>query len=134
MVAWGALGKQNRRVRSNDTDILMRLAAFERVRLLSKMHDHLTQKELRSGFEFNYQRVPLVNPQRGIFKPRSMRYLLSIRTVFPRPGGRVWYDDQREVHARSSKATTRSTMPLWGMTRTPPTTNGFERHTKTGSR
>ena len=83
---------------SNDTDILMRLAAFERVRLLSKMHDHLTQKELRSGFVFDGQRVPLVNPQRGIFKPRSMRYLLSIRTVFPRPGGRVWYDDQREVH------------------------------------
>ena len=27
-----------------------------------------------------------------------MRYLLSIRTVFPRLGGRVWYDDQREVH------------------------------------
>ena len=76
----------------------MRLAAFERVRLLSKMHDHLTQKELRSGFIFDGQRVPLVNPQRGIFKPRSMRYLLSIRTVFPRPGGRVWYDDQREVH------------------------------------
>ena len=83
---------------SNDNDILMRLAAFERVRLLSKMHDHLTQKELRSGFGFNNHRVPLVNPQRGIFKPRSMRYLLSVRTVFPRPGGRVWYDDQREVH------------------------------------
>ena len=62
------------------------------------MHDHLTKKELRSGFVFDGQRVPLVNPQRGIFKPRSMRYLLSIRTVFPRPGGRVWYDDQREVH------------------------------------
>ncbi len=64
---------QNHRVSSSDTDILMRLAAFERVRLLSKMHDHLTQKELRSGFEFNNQRVPLVNPQRGIFKPRSVR-------------------------------------------------------------
>ena len=83
---------------SNDSDILMRLKAFERVEMLSKMHDHLTQKELRSGFIFDGQRVPLVNPQRGIFKPRSMRYLLSIRTVFPRPGGRVWYDDQREVH------------------------------------
>jgi putative restriction endonuclease len=40
----------------------------------------------------------LVNPQRGIFKPRQMQYLLSIRTVFPRPGARVWYDDQRQVH------------------------------------
>jgi putative restriction endonuclease len=27
-----------------------------------------------------------------------MRYLLSIRTVFPRRGARVWYDDQRRVH------------------------------------
>ncbi len=27
-----------------------------------------------------------------------MRFLLSIKTVFPRPGSRVWYDDQREVH------------------------------------
>ena len=52
----------NQRVSSSDTDILMRLAAFERVKLLSKMHDHLTQEELRSGFEFNNQRVPLVNP------------------------------------------------------------------------
>jgi putative restriction endonuclease len=27
-----------------------------------------------------------------------MRYLLSIRTVYPRTGARVWYDDQRRVH------------------------------------
>ena len=27
-----------------------------------------------------------------------MPCLLSIRTVFPRKGGRVWYDDQRHVH------------------------------------
>ena len=44
------------------------------------------------------ERVPLINPQRGIFKPQQMRFLLSIRTVFPVPGRRVWYDDQREVH------------------------------------
>jgi putative restriction endonuclease len=40
----------------------------------------------------------VINPQRGIFKPQQMRYLLSIRTVFPKPGGKVWYDDQRDVH------------------------------------
>jgi len=39
-----------------------------------------------------------VNPQRGIFKPREMNWLLSIRTVFPKPGNRVWYDDQRHIH------------------------------------
>jgi putative restriction endonuclease len=27
-----------------------------------------------------------------------MRSLLSINTVFPKPGAKVWYDDQREVH------------------------------------
>lgn len=62
------------------------------------MYDHLTAEELKPGFVFEGERIPLVNPQRGIFKPRQMRYLLSIKTVFPRPGARVWYDDQRDVH------------------------------------
>jgi putative restriction endonuclease len=83
---------------AEDVDTLMRMAAFEHVRRLSELHDHLTAKELNPGFIFEGERVPLVNPQRGIFKPRQMRYLLSIKTVFPRPGARVWYDDQREVH------------------------------------
>lgn len=58
----------------------------------------LTSDDLAAGFTFQGQRVPLVNPQRGIFKPRAMRHLLSIRTVYPRTGARVWYDDQRRVH------------------------------------
>ena len=29
-----------------------------------------------------------------------MRYLLSIKTVIPRPGGRVWYDNQLEAHGQ----------------------------------
>src|ERR1035437_3798096 len=31
-------------------------------------------------------------------QPHQMQFLLSIKTVFPKPGGKVWYDDQREVH------------------------------------
>ena len=80
------------------TETLMRLAAFEHVRRLSEIHDHLTATELKPGFIFNGERIPLINPQRGIFKPQQMRFLLSIKTVFPKPGGKVWYDDQREVH------------------------------------
>jgi putative restriction endonuclease len=80
-----------------DRDTLMRIAAFEHVRRLGEIHDHLTAKELKPGFVFNGERIPLINPQRGIFKPQ-MRFLLSIKTVFPKPGGKVWYDDQREVH------------------------------------
>ena len=81
-----------------DVDTQMRLEAFAHVQMLSESHDHLTANELRRGFMFQGERVPLINPQRGIFKPQRMRYLLSIRTVFPRSGARVWYDDQRVAH------------------------------------
>ncbi len=85
-------------MRAENADFPMRMAAFEHVRRLSELHDHLTANELRPGFIFEGKRIPLVNPQRGIFKPKQMRYLLSIKTVVPRPGARVWYDDQLEVH------------------------------------
>jgi putative restriction endonuclease len=81
-----------------DSDTAMRLAAFAHVRHLSEVRDRLTAIDLKPGFQFGGERIPLLNPQRGIFKPTQMQYLLSIKTVFPKPGGRVWYDDQREVH------------------------------------
>ena len=65
---------------------------------LCEVHDHLTAAQLGEGFYLNGQRYPLVNPRRGIFKPVQMRFLLSVNTVFPKSGNRVWYDDQREVH------------------------------------
>ena len=82
----------------DELDTLTRIAAFDYVRRLGEIHDHLTATELKPGFIFNDERIPLINPQRGIFKPRQMRFLLSIKTVFPKPGNKVWYDDQREVH------------------------------------
>lgn len=83
---------------TKELDTAMRAAAFAQVRWLSEVHDHLTAVDLKPGFVFSGERIPLINPQRGIFKPRQMRYLLSIKTVYPRPGGKVWYDDQRQVH------------------------------------
>lgn len=82
----------------DSSDALIRAAAFDHVRNLSAIRDHLTADDLKAGFTFNGERIPLINPRRGIFKPKQMRYLLSIKTVFPRPGARVWYDDQRTVH------------------------------------
>ena len=79
-------------------DTVLRMAAFERVRGLREIHDHLTAQQLGEGFFVDGQRYPLINPRRGIFKPAQMRFLLSINTVFPKSGNRVWYDDQREVH------------------------------------
>jgi putative restriction endonuclease len=78
-------------------DAAMRQAAVAQLDRLAASRP-LTSEDLAAGFMFRGERVPLVNPQRGIFKPRVMRHLLSIRTVFPRTGARVWYDDQRRVH------------------------------------
>lgn len=80
------------------TDAVLRAAAFEQIRRLLVTRTQLTAKDLAVGFFCDGIRVPFLNPQRGIFKPRQMERLLSIRTVFPKPGGRVWYDDQRVVH------------------------------------
>jgi putative restriction endonuclease len=79
-------------------DQALRNAAFREVKRLADVNGDLTGRDLRAGFMWDGQRIPLINPQRGIFKPTQMPFLLSIRTVFPRPGARVWYDDQRQVH------------------------------------
>ena len=84
----------------SEHDAAIRQAAFDRIRMLQSRDLVLTHQDIARGFQFEDQRVPFINPQRGIFKPRPMPYLLSIRTVFPRKGGRVWYDDQRNVHAQ----------------------------------
>lgn len=82
----------------SSSDWVMRAAAFRQVRSLQDIQGHLTSADLRAGFQFDRERVPLVNPQKGIFKPQKMEALLSIRTVFPKAGGKVWYDDQKNVH------------------------------------
>jgi putative restriction endonuclease len=77
-------------------EIQLRHAAFETVSRAAILNGGvLSSDDLAAGFQ--YQGDPLINPQRGIFKPRQMAALLSIRTVFPRQGSRVWYDDQRSV-------------------------------------
>ena len=81
-------------------DSPLRQAAFHHVQRLQSLHGHLSAAQIRAGFMFGGERMPLVNPQRGIFKPRPMRSCLSIRTVFPRSGARIWYDDQREAHRK----------------------------------
>jgi putative restriction endonuclease len=81
-----------------DSDTAMRLAAFAHIRQLLELRNVLTADDLAQGFQFGGVRIPLINPRRGIFRSTQMRYLLSIKTVFPKAVGRVWYDDQREVH------------------------------------
>src|SRR5882762_1798118 len=84
---------------ASTNDVQLRQTAFEHVNRLAVLNSGvLSSDDLAAGFRFDGERIPLINPQRGIFRPRQMAGLLSIRTVFPRQGGRVWYDDQREAH------------------------------------
>ena len=82
----------------NSPDTRMRLAAFDHVRQLMGVRDWLTWSELSAGFVYGDKQVHLLNKPRGIFKPRQMQYLLSIKTVVPRSGRSIWYEDQRQVH------------------------------------
>lgn len=84
----------------NDLDTQMRMQAFDQVKRLNDHYGYLTKSELDLGFTFNGKRYPIYNQPRGIFKPKEMKYLLSIKTVFPRPGRRIQYDDQRQALQR----------------------------------
>ena len=67
-----------------EQDEAIRLAALEHIGRLRDTHAYLSGADLNEGFVFQGERIPFVNRQRGIFKPRQLKYLLSIRTVFPR--------------------------------------------------
>jgi putative restriction endonuclease len=67
-------------------DGVIRQAAFDHVRALQSRDLVLSHDDIARGFVCEGQRWPLWNPQRGIFKPRGMPFLLSIRTVFPKKG------------------------------------------------
>ena len=78
----------------------IRLRAFERVLALERIHQAVPWSEIKRGFEFNGEKVHLATKPRGIFKPKQMETVLSIRTVIPRAGRKIWYDDQ--VQAQQS--------------------------------
>lgn len=82
---------------SETLDAEIRSAAFAQLRQLVALHGALTNAQLSEGFVFDGHRLPWTNTPRGIFKPRQMRHLLSIKTVFPRGDRAARYDDQRQA-------------------------------------
>lgn len=56
--------------------------------------DLVDQAQL-TNFEYEGQRIPLMDRQRGIRKPAGMDAALSIRTVFTEPGATPPYKDQQ---------------------------------------
>lgn len=72
----------------------IRTAAFEFLgRLAIQFGEVLPATELRAGFSFEDQRVPLMGPQ-GIFKPAVLEWPLSITTVPIVPGKPRPYEDE----------------------------------------
>ena len=78
-------------------DTAMRAAAFRHVRKLVEQYGAVPYSVIRQRFMFEGESIALFDGQRGIHKPRQMKYLLSITTSFPK-GKRVWYQDQLKVH------------------------------------
>ena len=53
-------------------DAQLRQAAFDQVNRLAVLRGGvLDSADLAGGFDFRGARIPLINPQRGIFKPRQ---------------------------------------------------------------
>ena len=77
-----------------EIDQRIRVKAFEHVLALQNVHKTLSWSQIRQGFDFRGVRVHLATKARGIFKPKQMSTLLSIKTVVPKPGRKHWYDDQ----------------------------------------
>jgi putative restriction endonuclease len=85
-------------VSSDPEDDAWRSAAFKHVSLLLAGTTVLSREAINTPFFLGGERATLVDPQRGIHKPRVMRHLLSVTTVMPAKGRRIWYADQTSVH------------------------------------
>lgn len=64
------------------------------MRWLAQRADRLLTGPELASFEINGQRIPLMDPQRGIRKPASLDAALSFRTTFTPPGRTPPYADQ----------------------------------------
>ncbi len=79
----------------NSHDLEMRLAAARTLARLSHIYrDAVPWKEIIKGFSYLGDRILLANRAWGIFKPRQMDRVLSIKTTLPRVGRGARYSDQ----------------------------------------
>jgi len=78
---------------SQNIDDRIRLAAFEWLDKQSIIHgDVLPRDQLESGFQFNDQKITLLGAK-GIWKPKSMSFPLSITTISDGPYSDFYTDD-----------------------------------------
>jgi putative restriction endonuclease len=82
----------------DQNDATIRTAAFSALDRLLSGRGVLPWAEIEKGFAVPGfpEPVRFAGRASGIFKPKEMNGVLSIRTVMPRPGRKVWYKDQNE--------------------------------------
>jgi putative restriction endonuclease len=80
---------------SGDPDAAIRAAAFAELQRMVQTSGILPWSAIRQGFRFDGEIVRFASQPVGIFKPRQMSAALSLRTVVPRAGRRIWYRDQQ---------------------------------------
>jgi putative restriction endonuclease len=82
----------------DQADATIRMAAFNALDRLLAGRGVLPWAEIDKGFAVPGfpEPVRFAGRASGIFKPKEMDGVLSIRTVMPRPGRKVWYKDQNE--------------------------------------
>ncbi len=79
----------------NPSDLDMRLTAAGTLARLSQIYqDAVPWSEIVKGFPFLGDRIMFASQALGIFKPRQMDRVLSIKTVVPREGRGAQYSDQ----------------------------------------
>lgn len=83
---------------TTDTEMPVRLAAFQRIEELTRLHGpELDWELIQQGFHFREETYLFATRAKGIFRPRQMHGgALSIKTIVPRGTREVPYDDATE--------------------------------------
>jgi len=78
-----------------DPDADIRIAAFQQLRAAIRVHGGaLSWSLINEGFAARGRRFLFASAAEGIFRPAGMSGLLSVKTVVPKPKGRIWHHDQ----------------------------------------
>lgn len=84
--------------RIGDPDWAIRAKAFEVLEHLAlEFNGRIPWDRINAGFEFQGENIKFASRALGIFKPRQMSAALSVKTVVPRAGRDIWYQDQEKA-------------------------------------
>ncbi|WP_018141229.1 HNH endonuclease [Thioalkalivibrio sp. ALJ7] len=81
-----------------ERDARIRNAAFQHLKTLLVTDQVVDHYALAQGFPFEGAVIRFLSQAEGIFKPKEMRWPLSVKTVVPKKGRDVWYRDQLSAH------------------------------------